>query len=778
MSRAARLGLGALLLLGAARATVADAPRTFALLVGCTEYPFLARTFDAATYDAKVRLRGPAADVAAFEDVLVTTLGVPRANVTALAGWDDAAPLRNPTRDNVLRGLVRLSRAVAAGDRVVFLFAGHGSRVPDVSGDEADGRDEVLLPADVRAWEPDGRRVPGAILDDEVGVGLRAIRDAGASVWAIFDCCHAGTMVRGGDGAMRVRRLPGDLLGVPDVVARGARDGAAGAMEGDDLRGIAATYAVGAEQRAAEMRLPRAAADASWRGLLSYALVEDLRRTKGAGDLRALDGRLAAAYDAAGFHGASPSTEGDGSLSPAGPGAPAPLPRDLPALAPPDPRLRIACVDETGASLGTRGPALADPRFPTNGGPQDADWLLVRDPRLGFGLRPAALSDGPDRTFRVGPENEAVIAALEQVARVENLIRLAAAKTTATTSGLAVTLSAVGPRGEAPVLERGTLRPGDVLRVDVRNEGARTVDAWLFLLDAAYGVTVLAPGGGVAPRLAPGAAFPRIEAFVTDTTLGVERLLAIAVPAAAAAPPVDLRWLAAPPLEAASSRARAPGARGALGELLAAYAFPSRDGVRSPASSDVGPAELRAYAWTTAWGPARVPAFPEGTATATGPAARRRADTDPGTWIAGPRVTTLASSPDGAGRDLVFSGGAVVDVVAVDPRGALPALPDTAAVTQVLATGVLRPPYRFHFLPDGARAAAYDTDLDGEADLVLTDGDGDGWAERRATRGRGGDGGPWVNEDGRFAWLRAAYVAWPDDATAERAVRALRSVAP
>ncbi|MBL9087503.1 MAG: caspase family protein, partial [Planctomycetia bacterium] len=320
MRRGARLLAGALLALLAPRPACAAAPRTFALLVGCTTYPFLARALDAATYDARVRLRGPEADVAAFADVLTTTLAVPRAHVTTLVGWDDRAPLENPTRENVLRGLLRLARTVAPGDRVVFLFAGHGSRVPDGSGDEPDGFDEVLLPADVRTFEPEGRRVPGAILDDEVGQRLRAIRDAGATVWAVFDCCHAGTMARGGDGPTRARDLPGALLGVPAPATRGAPDASPGAADGDDLRGIAATYAVGPAARAVEMRLPRGAPDAPWRGLLSFALVEDLRRTRGAGDLAALDVRLAAAYDAAGFHGASPFTEGDRGLAPSGPG--------------------------------------------------------------------------------------------------------------------------------------------------------------------------------------------------------------------------------------------------------------------------------------------------------------------------------------------------------------------------------------------------------------------------------------------------------------------------
>jgi hypothetical protein len=168
-------------------------------------------------------------------------------------------------------------------------------------------------------------------------------------------------MARGGDGPTRARQLPAALLGTPDVAPRGAPEPEAGAADGGDLRDIAATYAVGAGAKAVEMRLPRGVADAPWRGLLSFALAEDLRRTKGAGDLAALDARLAAAYDAVGFHGASPSTEGERSLAPSGPGAIVPLPRDLPTLAAPT-RPRIAWW--TAAARRFAGPTVPGRRFP------------------------------------------------------------------------------------------------------------------------------------------------------------------------------------------------------------------------------------------------------------------------------------------------------------------------------------------------------------------------------------------------------------------------------
>lgn len=766
MRRAARLLSGALLVaVGAVPAAAAGGPRTLALLVGCTTYPFLARSVDAATYDARVRLRGPAADVEAFADVLVRTLGVPRDDVTTLVGWDDAAPLSNPTRENVLRGLVRLARRVAPGDRVVFLFAGHGSRVPDASGDEADGLDEVLLPADVRAWEPEGRRVPGAILDDELGEGLRAIRDAGATVWAVLDCCHAGTMTRGGDGPTRARHLPPALLGAPAPVARGAVDPRAGAADGDDRSGLATTCAVGAGERAVEMRLPRGAADAPWHGLLSYALVEDLRRTQGAGDLRALGARLAAAYVAAGFHDAAPVTEGDAGLSPSGPGPATAPPRDLPALAPADLRLRIARVDARGAapSEDDPGPRFDDPRFPFVP-PADADWLLVHEGGGAYALRPAASGAAGTAWVPVGADGAAVVRALEQVVRVENLVRLAASGAAAA-ADLEVRLTTDGPRGPAPLLERGALRPGDRLRVDVRNAGPAPLDVWVFFLDAACGVGVLAPGEGEAARLRPGASFAPVEALVSDATLGVERVLAVAVPSDPAAPPVDLRWLAAPTGDAAALRARAPGGGSGLAAWLAAHAFPDAARPRG-AGGGAGPVGFRLRTFTTAWGALPVPSFPRPPGAGARVPGPLPPDADPKAWLAGTRVGTAAvASGDAARPDVVWAGAEAVEVVGVDPRGVHEDGPP--------------PPVLLRFLADGTRLAAYDLDLDGRHDLLLSDRDGDGVAERRATRRRDGAGERWVAEEGvDVPWLRVARIAWPDDATAARAVRALRSLAP
>lgn len=48
-----------------------------------------------------------------------------------------------PTRANIMNGLDRVSQYSKAGDVVFIHYSGHGGRIRDTSGDEADGYDEV-----------------------------------------------------------------------------------------------------------------------------------------------------------------------------------------------------------------------------------------------------------------------------------------------------------------------------------------------------------------------------------------------------------------------------------------------------------------------------------------------------------------------------------------------------------------------------------------------------------------------------------------------------------
>lgn len=86
--------------------------------------------------------------------------------------------------DGEMRRLVTQSRT---GDVIVIQYAGHGTHVVDVDGDEADGRDEALCPVDFAS---------GALYIDDDIADVFALLPAGVNLTVFMDCCHSGTNTR------------------------------------------------------------------------------------------------------------------------------------------------------------------------------------------------------------------------------------------------------------------------------------------------------------------------------------------------------------------------------------------------------------------------------------------------------------------------------------------------------------------------------------------------------------------------------------------------------
>lgn len=112
-------------------------------------------------------------------------------------------------------GITRAMRSVlgqlAAGDLAVICYSGHGSWIPDTNGDEADGRDEVLVPYDF---------AKNLVVDDELRQILVS-RETGSRVLFVSDSCHSGTVFRllGPATARKMRFLPPSYLGVRAAAA-------------------------------------------------------------------------------------------------------------------------------------------------------------------------------------------------------------------------------------------------------------------------------------------------------------------------------------------------------------------------------------------------------------------------------------------------------------------------------------------------------------------------------------------------------------------------------
>ena len=95
------------------------------------------------------------------------------------------------TRSAILGQLSEMLSSSRAGDVVVFQFAGHGTQLPDLNGDEAGGdtpdQDEAMCPVDFSKGH--------FVIDDDLAAVFDKI-PAGVSMTVFADCCHSGSNTR------------------------------------------------------------------------------------------------------------------------------------------------------------------------------------------------------------------------------------------------------------------------------------------------------------------------------------------------------------------------------------------------------------------------------------------------------------------------------------------------------------------------------------------------------------------------------------------------------
>lgn len=176
-----------------------------------------------------------------------------------------------------------LIEGTGPGDRVFFLYAGHGSQIPDQNDDETDGYDETLAPYDVDPFTGE-RQIRDDVIDSLIAqlTGRRAV--------LLFDSCHSGTLTRSlssgpAVGSQGVRYLPRpDQMARQNVKRRGAtgppgyrieaaRGGEQHVFDAPDqvgrMTGIIAISAAGPGQLAYPVEV-----DGKARGALSYLFEE------------------------------------------------------------------------------------------------------------------------------------------------------------------------------------------------------------------------------------------------------------------------------------------------------------------------------------------------------------------------------------------------------------------------------------------------------------------------------------------------------------------------
>jgi uncharacterized caspase-like protein len=107
-----------------------------AVLIGCN-YP-----------GTKAELHGCVNDVTRMYKCLVDRFGFSEDEITVMVDTDKRSV--QPTGANIKRVLKQLIGVSVPGDILVMHFSGHGTQVPDETGDDDnDGLDEAIVPTDL-----------------------------------------------------------------------------------------------------------------------------------------------------------------------------------------------------------------------------------------------------------------------------------------------------------------------------------------------------------------------------------------------------------------------------------------------------------------------------------------------------------------------------------------------------------------------------------------------------------------------------------------------------
>jgi hypothetical protein len=148
-------------------------------------------------------LRGCVNDVKNLKGVLTLYYGFPQGNIKTVTDLD-------ATQTRMQKEIKQLIGKAKKGDVLLLHYSGHGSNVPDKSGDEADQRDEILCPSDLDWMDP--------FADDWLRKEFDNLPN-GVNLTVIMDCCHSGTNTRAiqPPDAPRIERYlpsPLDLMAV------------------------------------------------------------------------------------------------------------------------------------------------------------------------------------------------------------------------------------------------------------------------------------------------------------------------------------------------------------------------------------------------------------------------------------------------------------------------------------------------------------------------------------------------------------------------------------
>jgi hypothetical protein len=130
--------------------------------------------------------------------IQITRLTSPIPDTNSLADVRSARQEMPPTYQNIVNAFKDITEKANSGDIVYIHYSGHGGRAktiyPDLKGE--DQPDESIVPMD---YFSGGRY----LMDVELAMLLRRMRDKGLLVTLVLDSCHSGGATRGDDVAIR-----------------------------------------------------------------------------------------------------------------------------------------------------------------------------------------------------------------------------------------------------------------------------------------------------------------------------------------------------------------------------------------------------------------------------------------------------------------------------------------------------------------------------------------------------------------------------------------------
>lgn len=101
------------------------------------------------------------------------------------------------TAQNVINTIQSwIIQGTSENDRAFLYFSGHGTRVPDINGDETkDKLDEALVMHDAQVITVDNKKtLVGVLIDDDVNILIKSIPSK--NVLVMIDACHSGSATR------------------------------------------------------------------------------------------------------------------------------------------------------------------------------------------------------------------------------------------------------------------------------------------------------------------------------------------------------------------------------------------------------------------------------------------------------------------------------------------------------------------------------------------------------------------------------------------------------